>query len=338
MKKNPLGLLAILIGLFLLLSACSTENETREVDASDSNSSISADQTSTQNGSQTSSEQTEGRATLGKFTINCQKLPFDKTLMVSDVKKLDIAIVGDKTYLLSDNKLLEYSYNKESLRFAKEISIEQSGEKLSVTNDDTLWLSDYSDPLISIKDGAKVESFGGLDLVAMHPSGKWGISYILMSAAECKKISYQDNLMKKTKIDFTDELSQLLYLRIDENHIYASGYPVGETEKKTFIYNLDGKLELTLIAEKFSNLGTTTYIAETENGYLELHVNDNEVCLWDKNGQWIGAINGADLFAEDTYKLCSAVRQANGDILALVTLNSADEAVKEVVIFKLSGF
>ncbi len=337
MKKNPLGLLAILIGLFLLLSACSAESETGTADTSESNSSIAADQTTTQNDSQATGEQSEGRATLDKFTLNCQQLPFEEALVVTDVDKQDIAIIEDKTYLLSDNKLLEYSYDEESLKFVKEINIGQTGEKLSLTNGDTLWLSDYSAPLISIKDGAKVESFGGLDLVAMHPSGKWGISYILMTAAECKKISYEDNLMKKSKLDFSNELDQLLYLKIDEKHIYASGYPVGETEKKTFVYNLDAELELTLIAEEYSNLGTTTYITETENGYLELHVGDNEVCLWDKNGQWIGAIDGAELFGEATVELCSAAIQANGDIQVLVAVNGADQA-KEVVVFKLSGF
>ncbi len=279
------------------------------------------------------------------FTITSAMIPFDKPLISYD-RNNDQAIVvdDDKVYIISDNKLFQYDYeaNAELLNFAKEIVIDQKVEEMSLTDDGSLWISRFVEPLTQIKDSKIVKTCSYFSIAPIHPSGSWGISYFGSGEAECEKfnISNEEISAEVTTLDFSSLLDMIMNIDVDQNHIYVTEPTVNNDETESILVcNTEGEIELTLNPE-IENFGadTAVFISETENGYIALYELTCEVGFWTKDGEWIGSISGAELFGENVGSIGSAFRLSNGEIFIVITADREDKTAEETVVYKLTGF
>lgn len=272
---------------------------------------------------------------VGTYTLDSQWLPITDCMVTKETFHHAAAVIGDQAFLLAGGELKRYDYDGTSLNFAEDISLDTEYECIFADTSGTIWLSNFMEPLISWKDGAKTASYEEPNYVAMHPSGTWGISWF--SSAECEKITFSDGAIATEPMVF-EEIDLISSLRVDENHIYVSGSAVDDGNHKVFVYDTEGNLQLTLTGSDGGNLGSVTFATETENGYLALDGNMREVVLWTKDGAYIGAAEDGDLFGTSYPWFCGGTKLSDGSVLVLMTEDRADESAMELVAFKLSGF
>ncbi|WP_394267242.1 hypothetical protein [Anaerotignum sp.] len=272
---------------------------------------------------------------VGTYTLNSQWLPITDCIVTKETFKHKAAANGNQVYLMVNGELKRYDFDGTSLKFAEDIALDTKYEDISVDTNGQIWLSNFMEPLISWKDGAKTASYEGPDHVAMHPSGTWGISWF--SGPECEKITLTGGAMKTEPMVFK-ETDSVRMVMIDENHIYVGGSDVSDGSHKVFVYDTAGNLQMTLADSDGGSLGSITFITETANGYLALDGNMREVVLWTKDGTYIGAADDGDLFGTNYPWFCSGTKLDDGSILAIMTEKRADKSAQELVAYKLSGF
>ena len=274
-------------------------------------------------------------AMVGTYTLSSQWLPITDCIITKETFNHAAAVIGNQAFLLVGGALKRYDYDGTSLAFAEDIALDAEYEIISADTAGTIWLSDFMEPLISWKDGAKTASYEGPDYMAMHPSGTWGVSWF--SSAECEKVTLSGGAVATMPIVFK-EVDIISHLLVDENHIYVSGSSVSDGKHRVFVYDTAGNLQLTLADSDGGSLGSVTFVTETANGYLALDGNMREVVLWTKDGTYIGVADDSDLFGTSYPWFCGGTKLADGSILAIMTEDRADESAMELVAFKLSGF
>lgn len=272
---------------------------------------------------------------VGSYTLDSQWLPIEECIMTKETFDHAVAAVGDQVYLLVEGALKRYDYDGTTLKFAEDIALDGEYETIFSDMNGNVWLSNFTEPLIALKDGKQTESYDGPDHVAMHPSGTWGISWF--SSAECEKIILSHGGIKIEPIVFK-EVDIVRRVLVDENHIYICGSDVNGGDQRVFIYDTNGNFQTKLTDSEGGGLGSITFITETANGYLGLDGNMREVVLWAKDGTYIGATDDRDLFGTQYPWFCGATKLDDGSILAVMTETRADKSAEELVAFRLSGF
>ena len=163
------------------------------------------------------------------------------------------------------------------------------------------------------------------------------MSYTIKAGPECQKLVFNGNSVSETDITFP-EVDVISTLLVDNDHIYVCGNSVDESGHKVYVYNPDGVLMLTLGDENGEGLGSITFMAKTENGYIGFDGNMRDVILWDNVGGYIGDASDGDLFGTNYPWFCSATLLSDGSILAVMTDDRADSSATELLAFRLSGF
>ena len=268
----------------------------------------------------------------GTYTVSSQWVPFPNCVITKETFDHAVAVDGTKAYILGEEKLHRYDFTGDSL--VLDMDMEQDGDfgNIQRTNDGTIWISGFMEPLISIRDGVQTASYEGTDEVTMHPSGQWGISWF--SGPECKKITLSGGAISETDMNFA-EVSTISTLLIDENYIYVCGSAADDSGHKVFIYDTNGSLKMTLADEEGEGLGSITFMAQTVNGFLGLDGNMREVILWTADGSYIGAIDDSDLFGTHYPWFCGGTQLSDGSILVIMTEDREDESAMELIAFVL---
>ncbi len=277
----------------------------------------------------------DASAMAGTYTVNSQWLPITECIITDETFDHAVAVVGGYAYILGDGGLKQYAYDGTSLVYEKDITIDGDYTNIQSTADGTVWISGFMEPLVSLKDGVQTGSYEDVDIVTMHPSGAWGISWF--SGPECEKITLSNGTISASPITFA-EVDTISSLHVDENYIYVCGSAADDSGHKVYIYNADGVLQMTLTDAEGEGLGSITFMAQTGNGFLGLDGNMREVVLWTNDGTVIGTIEDSDLFGTYYPWFCGGTKLSDGSILAVMTEDRADESAMELVAFKLSGF
>lgn len=272
-------------------------------------------------------------AMAGAYTISSQWLPISDCVVTSETFDHAVAVSGDKAYLLVDGVLKQYAYDGTSLVYEKDIAMDGEFGNIQATGDGAVWISGFMEPLVSFKDGVQTGSYDGTDEVTMHPSGTWGISWF--SGPECEKVTLSGGVMNTSEIVFA-EVSTISTLIVDEDYIYVCGYAADDSGHKVFIYDADGTLQMELTDKDGDSLGSITFIAQTEGGFLGMDGNMREIVLWTADGEYIGSVEDSDLFGTSYPWFCSGTLLSDGSILVIMTEDRADESAMELVAFKLS--
>ena len=274
-------------------------------------------------------------AMAGSYTVYSQWLPISECITTDETFDHAVAVVGSQAYILGDGTLKQYAYDGTSFAYEKDIAIAGDFDSIQSTEDGTIWISGFMEPLTSFKDGVQTGSYEGTDEVTMHPSGAWGISWF--SGPECQKFTLSNGTLVASPITFA-EVSTISSLHVDENYIYVCGFSADNSGHRVYVYNTDGALQMTLMDADGESLGSITYIAHTANGFLGLDGNMREVVLWGNDGAFIGTIDGSDLFGTEYPWFCGGTKLSDGGILVVMTEDRADKSAMELISFKLSGF
>ena len=244
-------------------------------------------------------------------------------------------IVTTAVYLLVAGALKQYAFDGSALTFEQDIELPNEYESIMAAEDGSLWMGSFGSPLISWKDGAVTASYSDTDNVTMHPSGSWGISWF--ASSDCEKLTFSDGVMSKSPISFP-EVGTLSTLLIGTDEIYVCGYAADDSGHKVFVYDTDGNLKMTLADADGGSLGSITYVAKSENGYLGMDGNMRTVVLWTSDGTYIGEAEDSDLFGTYYPWFCDSTKLDDGSILTVMTEDREDKSAMELVAFKLSGF
>ncbi|MBQ3076552.1 MAG: hypothetical protein IJC43_01715 [Clostridia bacterium] len=272
---------------------------------------------------------------VGTHTLHSQWLPIEELIRTDETFEHAVAVSEGKAYLLVDGALRQYAYDGEKLTFEADIALGGEYDAISAAEDGTLWISAFMEPMVGYRDGAQTASYEGPDYVAMHPSGSWGISWF--SSPECEKISLAGGVLSTTPITFP-EVDIISHVNVDHNYILASGAAADDSGHKVFVYDAGGNLLMTLTDAQGEGMGSITFMAETENGFLGLDGNLREVVLWTKDGTCIGTAGDGDLFGTYYPWFCGGTKLDDGSILMILTEDRADKSAMELVAFRLSGF
>ena len=275
--------------------------------------------------------------TVGTHTLTAEFMPMSEPKVTYETFNHDIAVVGDRVYLLSDYALSLYTYDSAALSFVKDIPLEGEYEVLEQGGDGNIIVSSFMEPVIG-HDGETAQfSYEGPDKFAVAPDGTWGISWFF-SADECQLYSFNDGALTGTPFPF-EEVDSISQVNIDDQYILVSGSAKEDGEQYVFVYDYSGELQLKLGGEPDGyGLGSITYATSTPNGFLALDGNMREVVLWTADGTWIGAADDADLFGTSYPWIAAADMADDGSILVVMSETRADESADEVLVFRLSGF
>lgn len=270
--------------------------------------------------------------TVGEYSLHSQWIPIENGSVILDSYLCEGAIADGNVYFPIDGVLKCYEYNGTSLVFARNIELDDTYENIFTDENGTLWLSGYNIPDISIKDSVQT-SYDELEgVLVMHPSGTWGI---LELGSEYKKVTFSGKKIEKQSMTF-DEIDWIGTLLIDDNHIYACGDAADGSGHKVFVYDENGELQKTLTGEGRAALGSVTFVAETVNGFIALDAYNQEVVLWEKDGDYAGTVSHDELFGTNEPWFCGASVLDDGSFLVYMTDERSDGSAVELIVFKLN--
>ena len=270
---------------------------------------------------------------IGTYTLESTWVPIHGSSMTYETFEHQIAVTGDQVFLLSEGILQEYQLTQDGLGFIQDFTFEEGYSSVSTGADGSLWLSNFTEPLIQWKGGEKLASYEGTDYVTMHPSGQWGVSWF--SSPQCEKVSFSDGIMTTSSLNLQG-MASVSSLSIGQKYILAAGYAEDEDIHKVFVFDPNGTPVVTLTTP--DGLGSVTYAAETANGFLALDGNMREVVLWTKDGTYIGTADDGDLFGTDYPWFCHGTQLEDGSILVIMTDERPDRSAMEVLVYQLKGF
>lgn len=274
---------------------------------------------------------------VGGYTLTAQFIPQGEPMVTYEVFAHDIAVVGDKVYLLSDGALYQYWYDGASLQFIKEIPLPGQYDVLEKGADGKIVLSGFMEPVFG-HDGESAQfAHEGPDQFTVAPDGTWGISWFV-SGEKCERYVFQNSTLVGSAFPFY-EVDTIGQVCIDSNYILVCGSSKDDGDHYVFVYDHSGVLQMRLGGEPDGwGLGSITYVTSTPNGFLALDGNMREVVLWTADGTWIGNADDSDLFGTDYPWFASADLADDGSVLVVMADERPDQSADEVLVFKLSGF
>lgn len=274
--------------------------------------------------------------TVGSYTLTAEFVPIEVPMITYETFNHDIAVLGDKVYLLSDGILHEYAYNGSSLTYVDEVSMPDY-EVLGKDAEGNLILSNFMESTLWHDGTSELSSYEGPSYFSVAPNGQWGISWFY-SGDECELYSFREGTLLGSPFPFP-EVDSVSQINIDNDFILVSGTSVEDQEHYIFVYDGSGELQMQLAGDPDGfGLGSITYAKTTPNGFLALDGNMREIVLWAADGTWIGAVDAGDLFGTSYPWIAAGDLADDGSIFVVMSEERADKSADEVLVFKLSGF
>lgn len=275
---------------------------------------------------------------VGSYTIETEWIPFAEPVVVEETFQAHLAVAGDDYYVLTDGKIKQYRLEDGSLVLDGEIPLEEEYRTISVDDKGTLYASQFMEDFVGFRDGKQIFAHDGPKIAAMHPSGKWGLSYF--SGPDVEKMTLGDGTLKMEDWELK-EIKTISRISISEKHVFASGSSKKNEEQAVFVYDLKKKLKHTLGDKEFGDpesLGSVTTVVETKSGFMGLDGNMRNVCFWKPDGSFIGAIDAGDVFGTKYPWMSTAALMPDGSIIVGMTEERADKSAKEFILYRLTGF
>lgn len=267
---------------------------------------------------------------LGGFTVDSHFVPFDEPFLSFETFQHRVAVTGDQLWMLSEGVVERYAFDGDTLVFQELPMQDVWFQEIQSCSDGTVWFSGSYEELSVWRDGQQIGSYEGCEVVSMHPSGDWGISWF--SGPDVEKVSFSDGGMTFTTLSFP-QVSVISQLVVDEDYIYVCGYAADESGHKVFVYDEDAVLLQVLEDEQGEGLGSITFMTQIPGGFMGLDANLRELVFWAEDGTHLGTIDDAALFGTDYPWFCGAAQMGDGRILVIMTEERADESAMELVAF-----
>lgn len=277
----------------------------------------------------------DASAQAGSLTIESKWIEIDEYISTFETFDHSVAAVDDTVYLLVDGELRKYTLADNKLTFVDTIELsEDDYTSIEATDGGVLWLSGSMNDVVCLKDETVSATHEDIYDLAMHPSGKWGIDYFTTS--ECEKITFNGSTYTSKEMVFSD-VDTIMHINVDENNIYVCGTDA-DSNHKVFVYDADGKLQKTLSDAEGESLGSITFMAQSDNGYIGFDGNMRAVMLWDNDGKFVAEVDGDELFNAYYPWFCNSALLSDGSIITIMTEDRADKSATELVAFIVDGF
>lgn len=291
---------------------------------------------------------------IGKYTIVPTQVPFEESNAVTGIMDHQFVKTGNTLYHLYKNTLNKYEYNASGLKFVSTMELDDEYEHLSTDKSGMLYLSPGLSPVIGIKNDKQVLQTDVNGYLAMHPDGKWGISYWV--ATDTQKITNKNGELTSEPWILTgindDSKRKGIFKMVDEvevtdSHIMVSGTEAAENGNvKVAIYDAKGydtkgKQPMVLGSNEIGepdSLGSITGMVETENGFVAADGNMRKIIFWTKKGKVVGAVDVKEMFGTDYPWLEDMQLLEDGSILVALTQERDDDSSDELMFFRLTGF
>lgn len=271
----------------------------------------------------------------GSLTVESKWIELDEYISTFETFDHSVAAVGDTVYLLVEGELRKYTLTDGKLSFVSTVELpEDDYASVEATDDGALWLSGSMNDVICLKDEAVEATHEDIDNFAIHPSGEWGIDYFTTN--ECEKITFNGSTYTSSAMVFS-EVDTIMHLNVDENNIYVCGSDA-DSNHKVFVYNADGKLQKTLSDAEGESLGSITFMAQSDNGYIGFDGNMRTVNLWDNDGKFVAEIDSDEFFGASYPWFCNSALLSDGSIITVMTTERGDSSATELVVFTVEGF
>lgn len=275
---------------------------------------------------------------VGSYTIETEWIPFAEPVVVDEIFEAHVAVHEDDYYILTDGKIKLYHLEDGKLVFDEEIPLEDEYRTIDVDDKGTLYASQFMKDFVAFRDGEQIFAHDGPKIAAMHPSGKWGLSYFTGSDAE--KMTLSDGTLKMEDWELK-EIDMLRRICIGEKYVFACGSSAENENQAVFVYDSKKNLKYTL-GDKESGepdrLGSITAVVQTENGFMALDGNLRNVCFWKPDADFIGTIDAGDVFGTSYPWLSTAALMPDGSVIVGMTEEREDKSAKEFILYRLTGF
>lgn len=274
--------------------------------------------------------------TADSLLIKSEWIKPDECITTFETFDHSVAADGDTIYLLIDGELRKCALVDGTLAFVEPIELpEDDYDSVEATSDGTLWLSGSMNDILCMKNGKVTATYEDIDNLAMHPSGSWGINYF--TSSECQKVTFDGSSYTSVPMTFK-EVDTIMHLNVDENNIYVCGNASDESGHKVFVYDTNGKLQKTLCDSEGEGLGSITFMAQSENGYIGFDGNMRDVILWDNDGKFVTLFSDDSLFSTSYPWFCNSALLSDGSLITIMTEERADKSATELVVFTVKGF
>lgn len=273
---------------------------------------------------------------IGSFTLRSCQLPFSESITTMETFDHSIALKGSDAYISNDGAVRRYSFDGSAFTFITGLDFGEEYLYIDPADDGSFWLSDFMSPLLKWDGTQVVAAYGTSDQISMHPSGNWGIGWFADNTVQ--KVSLTADTASSEEY-VLEELSGISCLSVDgKGNIFVAGHAADDSGHKVYVYDELFNLKTVLTDEDGTGLGSVTFMAETDNGYIILDGNMRWVVLYDKDGTWIGNCSDSDIFGTDYPWFCDAQMTDDGSIICIMTDERPDGSSDELIAFRLSGF
>ena len=286
---------------------------------------------------------------VGAYTIVPEYIPFEESQGIFEIMEHKFYKQGDQLFHLLEDKLDNYEYSVDVLKYVSTLELEGECEYISADSSGMLYLSRGIPEIFGVKDGKKALQTTVKGDLSMHSSGEWGITFWVNSDAQ--KVTNQGGVLTAEPWILTGlnddatrkgPFSMLDNVQVTDQHILVAGKTAGEdSNTKIMVYDYDGNQLLELGGTEISDrdvLGYITGMAETENGFVATDGNMRRIQFWNKEGVHVGDIETKDIFGTGYPWLEDMQLLEDGSILIMVTQEREDKSANELMLFRLTGF
>ncbi len=238
----------------------------------------------------------EGEAKIGDFTVKSTPIIPEESFLPLEKYGNKIVVVGKTLYALSEKTLNVYTIDGSSMKILHEYQLDKEYSEMCRDKDGNVYVSSFIAPMLIYKNGKQIGSDeNNTNKTVMSEDGTWGIGYFL-TFETAKKITYdKDGKSTIEPFEFSnkaDDVGTMESVTVTKDHILVGAH------KGVFVYDFEGKLQLSLLPDPNSTHSICSYeaVMETDDCYLALDNTALELVIWDKSGNYIGAVGQKELF------------------------------------------
>lgn len=294
-----------------------------------------------------------GKAYIGGREIAASWLPMDVPILVSEFTVGNIALHNDTLYILTGRRIYAKQIKGGSLEadpvFPEGIlKLDDDYDLMSMTGDGTLFVTNTVLKNFSVRDGTVNQTNqSGIGSLAVHPSGKWGISFSGQGNPEIIHITQSGYTSQNWALhsprdpkSSTGRFGHIQCLTVYEDRVYVSDIDTAQ-DNITVVsaFDLDGNELFTFGSGNLTDpdgLSFVTNISQTQKSIIILDVNLDSLKVLSRDGKLIGSVNCDELLGTKHANVFS-IAPADDGLMIAAAQSREDGSCTELMIFRVTG-
>ena len=278
-----------------------------------------------------------GTAVLNGCTLTAQQLIADDSFLVANSFDNRVAVVGDLLYALSGDTLRTYTISDGALTFRSALTLGETYEAMSVTEDGRVFLTNFMAPMMELKDGDVVKKWADVSYeAAVSPDGSFAISFFTQPEDLQKYTLNADGTAAAEPFVLSGgpALDMVTAAYITENYVGLNAYAAEDNWLYLFVYDHEGNFVMQLKDEAGSGLGSVTAMIELDDKLLALDGNLRDTLVWTKDGVCLGAADDGTLYGS-AYPWMSGLCRDGKNVYVSMVDERPDGSWDEMIFYRL---